>query len=47
METKGWITYICKECDEKRKGEVEPDGEGAEEKDEEEPKPDQDVKEEE
>ena len=47
VETKGWITYICKECDAKRNGEVEPDGEDAEEKDEEEPKPDQDVKEEE
>ena len=47
VETKGWITYICRECDEKRNGEVEPDGEDAEEQDEEEPKPDQDVKEEE
>ena len=33
VETKGWITYICKECDAKRNGEVEPDGEDAEEKD--------------
>ena len=47
VETKGWITYICKECDAKRNGEVEPDGEDAEEKDGEEPTPDQDVKEEE
>lgn len=33
VETKGWITYICKECDAKRNCEVEPDGEDAEDKD--------------
>ena len=25
VETKGWITYICKECDEKRRAEIEED----------------------
>ena len=46
VETKGWITYICKECDEKRKGKMESDEEVCAQ-DEEEPTPDQDVKEEE
>lgn len=43
VETKGWITYICKECDEKRNSKMESDGEFCAQ-DEEEPKPDQDVK---
>ena len=46
VETKGWISYICKECDEKRKSKMASDGECCDQ-DEEEPKPDQDVKEEE
>ena len=46
VETKGWITYICKECDEKRKSRMESDGEFCDQ-DGEEPNPDQDVKEEE
>lgn len=43
VETKGWIAYICKECDEKRKSRMESDGEFSDQ-DEEEPNPDQDVK---
>ena len=48
VETKGWITYICKECDEKRKGKVEPeDDEEVVEEVKEEPKTPPSVEEEE